>query len=300
MERKGNIERWIKGIPCEITFWNNVYIHKKWRDWFLHGYRLGHDINLHNFDAKSFLKNLDSHKKNIVIDLGCGLSYMTGNMIDGTPIDIQYVDPLADYYNDIIKRTKVKAPLIKFGMMEYISSFYNKDEVALIIIQNALDHSENPIKGIIESLRCLRIGGILYLKHYPNEAEKESYRGFHQFNIDIDNGKMIIWNKTEKYVLDDIVGTFTEISISRYTKRNEVIAVIKKNKEVPSELIDDKTDIRNLSHQLLIQSRLTDSLSFVINYHLTKLMYICIRYLIQGFSPQIKEGLRKLYGKIKS
>lgn len=80
-------------------------------------------------------------------------------------------------------------------MSEYLSAFIQNNDASLITIQNALDHSSTPVKGIIESLISLREGGILYLNHHPNEAEMEKYKGFHQYNVDERNGELYIWNK---------------------------------------------------------------------------------------------------------
>ena len=102
------------------------------------------------------------------------MSYAIGDKIEKNgqliPLDIHYVDPLAFHFNHILKKSKRQLPKIEFGMSEYLSAFIQNHDASLITIQNALDHSSAPVKGIIESLISLREGGILYLNHHPNEA----------------------------------------------------------------------------------------------------------------------------------
>ena len=182
------IKHWSEGIAYEIAFWNNVY---RWKNTFsgMMGWSNHCQIiKLENFDCNRFLTSCQTEPN--VLDIGCGMSYTTGNYIkpeNGAQraVNIHYVDPLAPFFNDILKRysSRIKKrlgymlPDIEFGMVEYISSFYPHNTVDLAIIQNALDHSALPIKGLLEAIECLKTGGKLYLNHHPNEAETEHYKG---------------------------------------------------------------------------------------------------------------------------
>lgn len=96
-------------------------------------------------------------------------------------------------------------------MSEYLSAFIQNHDASLITIQNALDHSSAPVKGIIESLISLREGGILYLNHHPNEAEMEKYKGFHQYNVDERNGELYIWNKDHHINVTELLDGFASV-----------------------------------------------------------------------------------------
>lgn len=116
----------------------------------------GSKIELEGFDANAFLQQqTEPH----VYDVGCGMSYAIGDKMecDGQliPLDVHYVDPLAIHFNDILRRHKKDLPFIEFGMAEYLSAFIPSADASLITIQNALDHSSMPIKGIVESLVSL-------------------------------------------------------------------------------------------------------------------------------------------------
>lgn len=182
-----NTRRWIKGIPYEVAFWQSYYNNRKrLRDLF--GWSLiGQECVLDNFDMAAFLA-ARKEEKPVILDVGCALSYAFGTKIGGKDLDIDFIDPLAPFYNKILDKHKPELPHIKFGMTESLGAIYPENSVTFIHIRNSLDHSMNPMKGILQAVDCLKPGGVLYLNHFRNEAENEGYRGFHQFNIDIRKG----------------------------------------------------------------------------------------------------------------
>lgn len=293
--------KWMKGILYEVAFWNATYKRKASREWILNDAKLNHEIELHNFDAAAFLRERMLVEENpLVLDIGCGMTYFTGNLLGGKPINMQFVDPLAHFYNDILEKYKVtKAPRITFGMMEYLSAFYPEKDVSLAIIQNALDHSENPIKGIIQSLAVLKPGGILYLKHYPNEAEKEQYRGFHQFNITIEDGCYIIWNKDNRVNVNELVKDFAEVEVSTYDNPDEIIAVIRKTAEVPDSLLTPLEDVRKLSTQLMLHAKETHSFRNMASYHTKKPVFNMGQYMMRFVELDNREKIKKVLRKFK-
>lgn len=87
-----------------------------------------------------------------------------------------------------------------------------------------------PVKGIIEAIATLRMGGVLYLNHHPNEAETEKYKGFHQYNIINEGENLVIWNKKGKWIINDIVAEFADVSVNAHDN-GHVIAVITKKRQ---------------------------------------------------------------------
>lgn len=217
----------------------------------------GSKIELEGFDANDFLLNFEQPK---VYDVGCGMSYAIGDKIEKNgqliPLDIHYVDPLAFHFNHILEKSKRQLPQIEFGMSEYLSAFIQNHDASLITIQNALDHSSAPVKGIIESLISLREGGILYLNHHPNEAEMEKYKGFHQYNVDERNGELYIWNKDHHINVTELLDGFASVETKRIDN-GHIIAIIRKKtgqNELPLQLqtyVDDQKDKGELCQVLL-------------------------------------------------
>lgn len=286
--------QWIEGIPYELAFWNNVYRWKGTYDGLFKWSHYGSAIDLEGFDANSFLSKYDHPT---VLDVGCGMSYATGNFINTSmglmPLDIHYVDPLANYFNKIANKHKRDLPKIEYGMMEYLSAFYPKNSAQLIIIQNALDHSSNPLKGIIESLKVLPIGGKLYLNHHPNEAEMEHYKGFHQFNVDIKDDKLIIWNKTSKIVVNNLLDGMAALKSFHYDN-GHIISIITKIGEVRNDLYDYNIDRRILCNNIddIVASQF--SIRKMLLYKLNYLKFNLIQFCVQALPWNIKMGLKKL------
>ena len=287
--------KWLKGIAYEVAFWNNVY---RWN----HGFRAlmnwsnyGSVIDLELFDANQFLIGIDHPQ---VLDVGCGMSYATGNHVKREkilePLDIHYVDPLAWYFNDILKRNNRNLPAITFGMMEYLSSFYPNHNIDLVIIQNALDHSSNPVKGIVEAINALRMGGILYLNHHPNEAETEHYKGFHQYNITVKDEQLVIWNKKENIIINDLLHDFASIEVRRNLETGHIIAIIKKTAEVPDELYNKSQDITELCESLIHINRVSQNFSHSLSFKLHYGLFNTIQFFAQMLTYDQRMKIKKL------
>lgn len=249
--------KWLDGISYEVAFWNNVYRWKHTYKGMMGWANYGSKIDLEGFDANKFLLHTNNPK---VYDVGSGMSYAIGDYIevDGkrVALDVHYMDPLAFHFNHILKKYRKTLPKIEFGMLEYLSSFIVNKDASLITIQNALDHSSAPIKGIVEALVSLKSGGVLYLNHHPNEAEMEKYKGFHQYNVDERDGHLIIWNKAETVDVNQLLQGFATVETKRMDNGHIVAIIVKKpNQEtIPEKLhsyVDDKQDKGELCRVLL-------------------------------------------------
>ncbi len=286
--RRYYLKKWKGGIAYEVAFWNNLFRWNKGYQEFK-GKDEFYPIELDDFDANAYLNNIENPK---VLDVGAGMSYLTGNCYV-TPegykmMDIDYVDPLAYYYNRIIKRyRRINAP-VKFGMVEYLSTFYEGKKVDLIVIQNALDHSFNPVKGIIESLNTLTKGGILYLNHHVNEADKERHKGFHQYNIYYD-GHLKISNSGECVDIDEMLKGVASIK-SHLSKDGHVISILEKTGEVPTGWIKHDEDISQLTYFLSLPTNLSNALKEKFSYF----FFNIIQFFVQSLSWEKRMQLKKI------
>lgn len=294
MKQKSYFKQWVLGIPYELAFWNNIYRWKSSFESLRNWSRLGKVLELEGMDASTFLSDFDSP---IVFDVGCGMSYAKGNHIKRAegivPIEVHYIDPLAHFYNDIKKRHHRDMPDVQFGMMEYLSTVVNPNTVSLVIIHNALDHSANPMKGILSALNVLSIGGCLYLNHHPNEAEAENYKGFHKFNICIDNNQCIIWNKNERIVVDDIISKFATIE-TKTLDNGFIVSIIKKTAQVEHPQINPLLESRELANLLFEQIETSKNLSFVLKMNIKYWWFNTIHFFVQLLSYENRMRLRKL------
>ncbi len=287
---------WLKGIPYEVAFWNNVY---RWTHQFeglMNWSNYNKVIKLEGYDANTWLCSRGGVPT--VLDVGCGMSYAPGSFIKTDsakiPLDIHYIDPLADYYNAILHRYHRPVPPIEFGMGEYLSAFAAPNSVDLVVIQNALDHSASPMKSIVESLEVLKVGGDLYLNHHPNEAEVEQYKGFHKYNICNDGGSLLIWNKKQRWNVAEEVNGFAELEKVERMENGHVVAIIRKTGDVPAELLTDKKDKRELCTMLLQQFQQDCSLCRVINLRSTYWKYNVIQFFAQCLPYKWKMKVKRV------
>ena len=295
MKQAKAFQQWVEGIPYEVAFWNNLY---RWNDTFegvLNWSRLGKPLELEGLDAQQFLSTFEAP---IVLDVGCGLSYAMGDQLitpEGTRLlDVRYIDPLAFYYNEIIQRHHRNMPPIQFGMMEYLTANVEPNSVALVMIHNALDHSANPIKGILNAISILKVGGCLYLNHHPNEAETEHYKGFHQFNICADEEcHCIIWNKTQRFVVDNIIAPFASIR-TQILENGFVVSVITKTGEVSQDLLDPLKDNQELSQLLIMQTCNSLRPGYALRLRMKYWWYNTIQFFVQSLSYNNRMRLRRM------
>lgn len=179
-------------------------------------------------------------------------------------------------------------------MGEYLSSFYESESVDLVVIQNALDHSANPLKVIKEALSVLRIGGVLYLNHHLNEAEAENYKGFHKFNICDEKGRLTLWNKDVSLDVADHVSSFAEVESLLRLENGHVVAVVRKTGGLPADALSLQKDRGELC-MLTMSLQKKSVLSFCgIRYCLIYSKYNFIQFFAQLLSWKWKMRLKRI------
>ena len=284
------------GIPYELAYWNNMYRWDRTFEGVQAWARLGKELELEGMDAQAFLAQVDSP---IVLDVGCGLSYAKGDQLRRgeqlEQLDVRYVDPLAHYYNRIKQRHHRTMPDIQFGMMEHLTAVAEPGSVDLVIIHNALDHSANPMKGILSALQVLKVGGCLYLNHHPDEAEAERYKGFHKFNICTDEqNRCIIWNKEERMVVDDMIAPFAKARTQTLDDNGFIVTIITKTAEVDATSVGLKPDSSEQNHLLasLIEECMNTHTAF--GMRLKYWWYNSIHFFVQSLPRESRMKLRKI------
>ena len=144
-----DFQRWLSGIPYEVAFWRSYYGNKHRRKDLFRWSLYDKPCHLDNFDIDRYVADLDTNQPKL-LDVGCALSYMFGSRINGQYLNVDYVDPLAPFYNKILRKYKIDRPEIKFGMIESLTGSYAPDTVDFIHVRNALDHCSDPLSGIIQ------------------------------------------------------------------------------------------------------------------------------------------------------
>lgn len=290
-EERDNFRQWISGIPYEVSFWKSYYHHPEslrqlysWSDY-------DNECSLDEFDIQSYVERCGDRP--LLADVGCALSYVLGSRFAKEGVTLEYVDPLAHFYNKILDDAKIDRKRIKFGMLETLSTTYAPGTVDLVHVRNALDHSANPMTGIYESLICLKPGGVLYLHHHRNEAQRENYRGFHQYNIDAEQGRLIIWNKDRRLDVNALLEGVADIKTT-ITERDYVVSVITKKAEVPETLYDSRAAIARNAEMLALYMEYFNSRKNALSYVWKSVTAAIAHPAMRRVPRSLVEGLKKL------
>jgi SAM-dependent methyltransferase len=185
-----NMSNWLNGISSEAAYWEgyiakNVLRNKE--NWL----KTISDERAFDFD-----KYINSNESSF-LDVGSGPFSNTGNKTNKAILEYHAADPLAFIYEALKKRYGITTGIKpEFAYVEKLKEKYGENKFDIVHMSNALDHSFDPIYGIYQMLSVCKIGGIVILEHYENEAEFENYEGFHQWNLCIKNHDFYIWKNT--------------------------------------------------------------------------------------------------------
>lgn len=212
---KVQLDSWLNGVYSEIKFWDNmiktdggIYDKNKWHN----------TINKNRpFVLEDEIPAELNGKIFDFIDVGSGPFSRCGFVTDKVILNHTAVDPLADAYNVLKSKAGIETEInLKTGFVEILDKYFEPDSFDMVHMSNSLDHSFDPILGIYQLINICRIGGKVILRHKENEAEIESYEGFHQWNlsVNVSENSFIIWRDDEKYNINEIFSNYVDIKCS--------------------------------------------------------------------------------------
>lgn len=210
MNSKESLQYWLNELTSEIIFWNTLFSTR--------GHE-GGDPNIFQFrtDPKcpfQIPEELESDDGKI-LDVGSGPYSRLGYIHNGKKLDLTLVDPLAFAYQTFEKKYGYHfAVSAQTGLVECLSLILSENSYDLVHMSNSLDHSFDPIEGLQQLLYVTRVGGKVILRHHNNVAEQANYEGLHQWNLTVKDNHFIIWNKKEKYIVDDLIKDYATIEFA--------------------------------------------------------------------------------------
>jgi SAM-dependent methyltransferase len=222
---KSYLETWFNGISSELHFWKH-YIETKgieWRtDW----------KDLISNDRKFVLEKYLNSETTRFLDAGSGPFSSCGLKTSKTRLDFYACDPLAYIYKALKIKNGISTGITpEFAMVERLVEKYGTNNFDIVHMRNALDHSFNPLIGIIQMLSVCKIGGKVILQHAKNEAENANYSGFHQWNICIEISEFVVWRPGIKYNVTKILKGYADVLIEN-SGDNWVGAVLEKKQKI--------------------------------------------------------------------
>ena len=190
---------WDEGVNAEMDFWDD-WFKTKGSDWpEEYNFRTTPDSYLQDH----LVRYLPSDKSMIdILDVGAGPLSILGKKIrnDNRQLRITCSDPLADKYMTLLRKHNIVTSVLNVkANAEQLSDHFAENYFDFIYMRNALDHSFDPLISVGEMIKVLNKNRFIVLEHETNEAENEKYEGLHQWNIIIEQGQFIIWNKSIQY-----------------------------------------------------------------------------------------------------
>jgi SAM-dependent methyltransferase len=143
-------------------------------------------------------RELDRHPAEHVsiLDVGAGPLTSLGYRYPGKTLTIVPVDPLADEYDRLLRDAGLVPPIRTITVAgEDLAEHFGSRKFDIAYACNSLDHSADPLRIIANMVAVVRRGGVIVLRHKRNEGEQARYGGLHQWNFEVTDGRLLLWNK---------------------------------------------------------------------------------------------------------
>ncbi len=206
------LREWRAGMAQEIAFWSH-WIHTRGSKW---GWEFQQRLDPNSTVEPIVGRIIDriGRKRISVLDVGAGPMTWVGKHYLNYEIVVSACDPLADVYRHMLRRAGIQPPVhTEFAMAEDLDLRYEAGQFCIVCCRNALDHSFDPVRGVIQMLRACRVGGCVLLKHIPNEGENAHYEGLHKWNFSSSGQNMIIWNPHHSFNVSESVSLFAHSEV---------------------------------------------------------------------------------------
>jgi SAM-dependent methyltransferase len=160
-----------------------------------------------------------------ILDVGAGPLTWLGYRYPGKKVTIVPVDPLADEYARLLHDAGLEPPIRTVGVAgEELLEHFSPGSFDIAYATNALDHSADPLEIISNMVAVVRPRGTVVLRHKRNESEQARYGGLHQWNFDVVDGRLMLWNTATR--VDVAAALAGRATMTAWIAENEVVARI--------------------------------------------------------------------------
>jgi SAM-dependent methyltransferase len=216
---------WQDGIAFEVEFWDR-WFRSQGAEW-PEDYKKRLDPALPVSPA--YVEMLDQIPCNPVrvLDVGAGPLTVFGRTHPRKQVILVPTDALAREYDILLEKYNIVPPVRTiFVEAEKLTSHFSPESFDFVHAQNSIDHCRSPYDAVRQMLTVAKVGGWVRLNHAENEAEKEKYTGFHQWNFTVRDGDFIVWSGTQSVnvsrelrvaadVLSNCANHFTNVTLHK-------------------------------------------------------------------------------------
>ena len=190
---------WRRGLPAELGYWSD-YLSTRGGQ-FPDGYRERLDPEAPVTDPV-ILEAIEHTPSDPVriLDVGAGPLTILGKRHPARRLEIMATDPLADDYDRLLRESGVAPPVRSVQCRgEDITTVFGRHSFDIAHARNSIDHSANPMRIIENMVGAVRPGGTIVLRHYRSEGEKTGYATLHQWNVDVQGGRLVIRGRRRRW-----------------------------------------------------------------------------------------------------
>jgi SAM-dependent methyltransferase len=161
-----------------------------------------------------------------IIDVGAGPISKVGVRYPGKKITLVPVDPLAAQYESLLRRYEMEPPARTIEADgERLLQHFPRASFDIAYAVNSLDHSYDPLLIVANMLEVVVPDGVVLLRHLRNEGEHRRYSGLHQWNFDVDEDDLVVWNHAFKRRLSQELSP--EASVETWLENGQVLVRIR-------------------------------------------------------------------------
>jgi SAM-dependent methyltransferase len=206
---------WRRGLPLEVEFWAQ-YLQTQggeFPDEFRE--RLDPEAVMADPLILKAIAGMDVDPVRI-LDVGAGPLTALGRRDPHDPtrkLEIVAIDPLADAYDRLLKESGISAPVRTLKCRgEDIVEAFGRQVFDIGYARNSLDHSIDPMAVIENLVQAVKPGGTIVLRHYRREGEAMRYEQLHQWNFDVEDGRLLLSGRRRSYDVSERLSGCASVS----------------------------------------------------------------------------------------
>jgi SAM-dependent methyltransferase len=155
------------------------------------------------------------HEPVRILDVGSGPLTWVGTA-SGRRVEVTAVDPLADWYGVLFDRYGL-TPSVRPQRQraERLRRSFPEGHFDVVVARNALDHGVDPRRALDHMIAVTRPGGFVYLEHAEREGANQRYRGLHQWDFWVEDGRLQLGHRGATVDLTVVLAATPEIRAER-------------------------------------------------------------------------------------
>jgi SAM-dependent methyltransferase len=207
-------QRWSKHLGSESGYWERlIATPDRFREQF--GWCLDPDLEVRQEELHEAIDAVPRTRLR-VLDVGAGPVTVVGRRWAGKTIEVTPIDPLADAYNEALRKADIDVPVPTRQLaVEDLAEHFGARSFDIAYCHNAIDHMPDPLGALGTMLSLVADDGFVVVRCLPDEGERNSYYGIHQWNVDLDGEELVIWNRSVRHVAREALAGRAEIVSAR-------------------------------------------------------------------------------------